>query len=248
MAIPMFTVTMEGILAQTQTPSPQGMLEEGLRFFSDGGVFMALLILTSLIAVTVMVFKTLTLTRAKVVPGDLQRMVEKLGRRSVGNDAWRAISVAGREGRSTLARLCAVALGHRQEGIDDPTEAVEAQAREEVVRMQVGLPTLEVVITIAPLLGLLGTASGLVLVFGGLGETTDHVAIARGIGRALNTTIVGLAVSLPCVIAHSYFTRRIEQWSARLEVLLGHLVRVAKSDAGGGAPGLPEAAPDSEGR
>jgi len=193
--------------------------------------------------VTVMIFKMLTLTRSRVVPKDLQRKVENLGRRNAGNDGWSAISVAARESRSTLARLCAVALGHRQEGIDDPTEAVEAQAREEIVRMQIGLPTLEVVITIAPLLGLLGTASGLVLVFSGLGETADHVTIARGIGRALNTTIVGLAVSLPCVIAHSYFTRRIEQWSARLEVLLGHLVRVAKSDSGGGlaeTPALPE--------
>ena len=224
----MMMAGMGGLLAEAVSPK-QGMAEEAWNFFSEGGVFMALLILTSVIAVTVMVFKAMTLTRSRVVPRDLERKVEGLGRRTVGGNDWSAISLAGRAGKSTLGRLCAVALGQRQEGIDDPTEAVEAQAREEIVRMQMGLPTLEVVITIAPLLGLLGTASGLVLVFGGLGETTDHVAIARGIGRALSTTIVGLAVSLPCVIAHSYFTRRIEQWSARLEVLLGHLVRVARS-------------------
>jgi len=228
--MPATVTTMNGILAQTIS-GDRGVVDTAWRFFSDGGVFMALLMLTSLVAVTVMVFKMLTLTRPLVVPRDLDGKIEELGRRHAGNDAWAAISVAAREGRSTLARLCAVALGHRQQGIDDPTEAVEANAREEIVRMHMGLPALEVVITVAPLLGLLGTASGLVLVFGGLGESTDHVAIARGIGRALNTTIVGLAVSLPCVIAHSYFTRRIEQWSARLEVLLGHVVRVAKSGA-----------------
>ena len=118
-----------------------------------------------------------------------------------------------------------VVLADVQEGpLIAASEAVQSNAREEILRMQVGIAMLEVVITIAPLLGLLGTASGLVVVFGGLGETADHVAIARGIGRALNTTIVGLAIALPCVIAHSYFSRRIERLSARMEVLMGRLL------------------------
>ena len=56
-------------------------------------------------------------------------------------------------------------------------EAVQSSAREEIVKLHAGLPVLDVVITIAPLLGLLGTASGLVVVFGNsgdLGESADH--------------------------------------------------------------------------
>jgi biopolymer transport protein ExbB len=69
-------------------------------------------------------------------------------------------------------------------------------------------------------LGLLGTASGLVTIFQGLGETTDYLAIARGIAEALSTTIFGLAITVPCVVAHSYFMRRIERLTARMESIL----------------------------
>ena len=71
------------------------------------------------------------------------------------------------------------------------------------------------------------TASGLVVVFGNsgdLGESADHAKIASGIARALGTTIAGLVVAVPSVVAHSYFNRKIETMAARLEVLLGRVV------------------------
>ena len=99
-------------------------------------------------------------------------------------------------------------------------ELEQAAAREEIVHLHAGMTALDVVITVAPLLGLLGTASGLVVVFGGLGDSSNHTAIALGIGRALNTTIVGLAISIPAVVAQGWFQRRIDTMAARLEVLL----------------------------
>ena len=89
--------------------------------------------------------------------------------------------------------------------------------------MHAGIGVLDIVITVAPLLGLLGTASGLVTIFQGLNDSADHLAIARGIAKALNTTIIGLAVAVPCVIAHGYFTRKIEVYTARMESLLADL-------------------------
>jgi len=91
------------------------------------------------------------------------------------------------------------------------------------------MTALDVVITVAPLLGLLGTASGLVQVFGGLGDNANHTAIALGIGEALNTTIVGLAISVPAVVAQGWFQRRIDTMAARLEVLLTRLVHALES-------------------
>ncbi len=119
-----------------------------------------------------------------------------------------------------LARLGGVALRHQGKSAPEISRAVEAAAREEIVKLHSGIGVLDVVITVAPLLGLLGTASGLVTIFQGLGETTDHLAIARGIAEALNTTIFGLAIAVPCVIAHSYFTRRIERLTARMESVM----------------------------
>ncbi len=100
---------------------------------------------------------------------------------------------------------------------------MESAAREETVHLHAGIAVIDTIITIAPLLGLLGTASGLVTIFQGLGENSDHLVIARGISEALTTTIVGLAIAVPCVVAHGYFIRRIEMLTARLETLLTSL-------------------------
>jgi biopolymer transport protein ExbB len=74
----------------------------------------------------------------------------------------------------------------------------------------------------------LGTASGLVTIFQGLSDSADHLGIARGIAKAPNTTIFGLAIAVPCVVAHGYFTRRIEVLTARLESLLADLAHVCQ--------------------
>ena len=226
-------VIVPGLLLAAGGGGAKAPFADVFKVFNEGGVFMVLLGITSLVAVAAIAFKFLTLTRSRVVPAALERRIEQLGERDAGNDALAALAVAAREGRSTLARLCAVVLGLRGGAAADLTTAVQARAREEVLRMQVGIAMIEVLITVAPLLGLLGTASGLVVVFGGLGDTADHVAIARGIGRALNTTIAGLAIALPCVIAHSYFSRRIDRLTARMEVLLGRMMVGAGRDTTG---------------
>jgi biopolymer transport protein ExbB len=192
------------------------------KFFSDGGFFMILLAVCSVVAVAVILFKMLSLRRAIVVPEPLARAVDAFGERPApenGDPVLREFE----EGRSTLARLCAVAHRHRGKSPAELAEAVQAAAREEIVRLHAGMTALDVVITVAPLLGLLGTASGLVVVFGGLGDSSNHTVIALGIGRALNTTIVGLAISVPAVVAQGWFQRRIDTMAARLEVLLTRL-------------------------
>jgi biopolymer transport protein ExbB len=127
------------------------------------------------------------------------------------------------QGESTLARLAAVVLKHQGKPRSEITHTVESAAREETVHLHAGISVLDTIITIAPLLGLLGTASGLVRIFQGLGDNSDHLAIARGISEALTTTIVGLAIAVPCVIAHGYFIRRIETLTGRLESVLTDL-------------------------
>lgn len=115
-------------------------------------------------------------------------------------------------------------IKHRGKPREEIIQSVEAASREENVRLHSGIGVLDIVITVAPLLGLLGTASGLVTIFRGLGETNDNSRIALGIAEALYTTIFGLAIAVPCVIAHGYFLRKIEILTARLEILLSDLV------------------------
>jgi biopolymer transport protein ExbB len=193
--------------------------EASVAFLKKGGIFIYPLILCSVAGLTAIGFKALSLARARVIPDHLAEGLE-----NNGSGAADPVVAELKQGGSTLARLGGVAMKHHGKPSTEISRAVEAAAREEVVKMHAGIGVLDVVITVAPLLGLLGTASGLVTIFQGLGETTDHLAIARGIAEALNTTIFGLAIAVPCVIAHSYFTRRIERLTARMESVMTSFV------------------------
>ena len=191
----------------------------GLDFFRKGGVFMIPLAIASVAGLMAVFYKAMSLSRSRVSPGALERRIHEFSRNGPGADSG-AIAADLMAGRSTLARLAAVADRHRGKSRAEITQAVESASREESAHLHAGIGVIDVVITVAPLLGLLGTASGLVVIFEGLGETTDYLAIARGIAEALSTTIAGLAIAVPCVIAHSYFTRRIELLTARMESVL----------------------------
>jgi biopolymer transport protein ExbB len=94
---------------------------------------------------------------------------------------------------------------------------------------------LEIITGVAPLLGLLGTLSGLVGVFANLGDTGDPTLVARGISEALNTTIVGLAVAAPSLIAHNYFVRKVEMMAIEMEAIVDDLFEKLYARGGSGA-------------
>ena len=197
------------------------------QFLLKGGVFMIPLALTSVVGLTAILYKFLALSRRRVIPEELAQKVANF-HELAATDRTEPVLREFEKGESTLARLAAVAVRHRGKPQRDIILAVEASAREESARLHAGIGTLDIVITVAPLLGLLGTASGLVTIFEGLSDAADHLAIARGIAMALNTTIFGLAIAVPCVVAHGYFTRRIEVFTARLESLLADLAHVCQ--------------------
>jgi len=189
-------------------------------FLRGGGFFMALLGLCSLASLTVILMKSMSLRRSSVLPDELGREVARF------EEHLEAGTLAGLQREfakedNSLSRLCTVALRNAGRTQGEAQEAVQSSAREEIVRMNAGMSVLDVVITIAPLLGLLGTAAGLITVFADL---DDKENIGRGIATALSTTIVGIAIAVPSVIAQSIFSRKIETLSVRLEVLLGRVV------------------------
>lgn len=79
-----------------------------------------------------------------------------------------------------------------------------------------GLALISIITNIAPMLGILGTAWGLVDIFGVFGSADAQAGIAMGISKALYTTIFGLAIAVPGVIAGTCFERRLENRAARI--------------------------------
>lgn len=191
-------------------------------FFVKGGIFMIPLVITSIAGLMAIVFKFLSLTQERVLPAKLSADVATFSSH-IANGTSDPVVREFQEGKSALARLGSVAVKHAGKPRDEVSAAVEAAAREETVHLHSGIGLLDVVITIAPLLGLVGTASGLVVIFEGLGDSSNHQLISRGIAEALSTTIFGIAIAVPAVIAHSYFFRKIEKLTARLEGLLADL-------------------------
>jgi biopolymer transport protein ExbB len=194
-------------------------------FFSQGGFFMALLLICSVVSFAVIVMRGLALRRIWVIPwwieGDIESLrpeipedLDKLERRVAGDE-------------SALGRIVKAALRHLNWSRAENTEAVQTAARHEVVRLESGLFILEVVVGIAPLLGLLGAVAGLVTVFANLGGSdtvSDPRGIAKGISEALSTTIVGLAIAIPSLIAHSYYSKKIENMAVDMESLVAELL------------------------
>jgi len=199
-------------------------------FLQKGGVFMIPLGITSIAGMTAVLYKFLSLTRGRTVPDRLARQVEDFQELAITGKTEPLLREF-QKGDSSLARLAAVAVKHRGKPRREITAAVEAAAREETARLHAGVGVLETVITISPLLGLLGTASGLVTIFEGLGEEANYLTIARGIAEAMTTTIFGLAIAVPGVIANGYFSRKIEMITVRLEALLAELAHVCQKSS-----------------
>ena len=208
-------------------------------FLLSGGVFMAFIVLCSFVAMAVSIHRALTLRSRAIIPrvlGDELLRCEQYFRQAKSSVLYHAL----RQSKSPIGNIGQVAMSSEFSNRDEAASAVEATAKEEMVRLESGLGILEVIITIAPLLGLLGTVSGLVKVFATLGATeegavSDPALIAAGIATALNTTIAGLVVAVITVIFHSYFSRRIENIAAQLEVRAGALLHQFYKHGG---PGL----------
>ncbi len=189
-------------------------------FLVSGGAFMACIGLCSFVAVTVAIARAQALRWKAVFPprmmAELQRLPEVL-------QAGKAVVLRQSLERqdNPMGRVALAAVSPDASSQEDAFTTTETKAREEIVRLETGMGVLEVVITIAPLLGLLGTVSGLVSVFatfGSEGGGDNPEKIAAGIATALNTTIAGLVVAVFTVLFHSYFTRKIERIAARMAV------------------------------
>ena len=134
-------------------------------FFTKGGLFMWPLLVCSIVTVATIVLSALTLREKKVLPLVVESEIERL---VPGGSAERLTRIVN-DDTSSLSRITRIALQHLRWPRSENIEFVQTRARYELVRLERGLIVLEVVTGIAPLMGLIGTVSGLVHVFSGLG-------------------------------------------------------------------------------
>src|SRR5213075_2175066 len=202
-----------------------GIVDVVLGFFSRGGLFMWPLLACSIVSVTIMILRGLALRRKIVMPAAIEAEIERM---TPGESPERLSHLVYHD-PSSLARITRVALQHLRGPRSENVEVVQTRARHEMVRLERGLIILEIIVGIAPLLGLIGAVSGLVHVFSHLGLSSggggsDTRQIALGIAEALNATVFGLSIAVPTLIAFSYFSKKVEVMSVEMETLVVELI------------------------
>lgn len=185
-----------------------------------GGLVMIPLLAASVLALAVVLERTLVWRRFRKAESG-ERIL------ALVSDGQLAQAMqAARTSQHPVARVLLAGLEHQYPA---PGMAMEAATQAELHRLKRYLPLLDTIVTLAPLLGLLGTITGMISAFGivsesGLGQPT---AITGGVVEALIATATGLCIAIVALLPYNYFrgkvatlTDHIEERATRLEVLL----------------------------
>lgn len=188
-------------------------------FLQDAGVFLYPLALFSLAGIFIIIERLIALRESAVMSRPLREGILAGGMpQPAEND------------HSVAAELIRFHRKHRPD-----RQTFTAFAGLQINRLERGMFLLEVVISGAPLVGLLGTVSGLVEVFSRFAEggaMPQPGEFVEGISLALTTTILGLAIAIPCLVASGFLYRRVDNHAARLNVAVQRLMEgVAKDHA-----------------
>jgi biopolymer transport protein ExbB len=174
-----------------------------------GGPFMAPIIICSIAAVGILLERLWTLQRKRVLPEEL---IKKLSSFAEGGQVSPKF-IEALEKNSPLGRVLAAALANRNRGREIMMERVQDTGRHVVHELERFLNSLGTIASISPLLGLLGTVTGIIRAFNAvmLGGMGDPRLLAGGISEALITTASGLAVAIPSFIAYRYLRGKVER-------------------------------------
>lgn len=198
-----------------------------IELFQKGGPLMWPLLFLSLTSVTFIIERFLFFWRLE--RGRNPRYVNRILTRAERGEFERAEKLARKAKNDFIARTLLNGLAHRNYSL---TQALETQALIELRRMKQYLGILDTVITAAPLLGILGTVTGIIFSFDVLGAkgVSDPLAVTQGISQALITTATGLIVALVTLVPFNYFqslceraTEELERFSSILELVIQRL-------------------------
>jgi biopolymer transport protein ExbB len=190
------------------------MIFENLEFFREGGVVMYPLLLCSVVALTFIIERAIFWTGR-----GMGRRRELL---AAALDLLRKGDIAGARKHVDGSRdflLHAMSLG-LSNGPSTLRGTMEMAYAEEEKRMNRFMMVLDTIVTLAPLLGILGTVLGIIESFEILGSgagNTDPLAVTGGIAKALITTAAGLVIAICTLIPYNFFRSRSEACLSEIE-------------------------------
>ena len=181
--------------------------QEFWRLFDKGGFVMPLLLAGSLLTVAVAVERFRVFRRA-TAGADVMR--EKLAALLTAGD-WAAALAAARQYENFAAQIAAAGLSQPERGSRAAELAMEGAASRGAARLRQRLDLMNLIVTLAPLLGLLGTVIGMIRSFSVLNlRSGQPFAITGGVGEALVATAAGLCVAVLSLVLLAYFRNRLD--------------------------------------
>ena len=182
-----------------------------------------LLSVTSVIGLTFIVERGIALRWRRVVPSQVEAAVESC---QAPEDVPMLRRVC-QQHKSSTSRLLLIAAEHLDWPKAEAVDAIQSRARQEIARLERGLVVLEIIVGIAPLLGLVGTILGMMTAFGNVGKAgqIDPAELAKGISLILRATLFGLLIAIPSLIFWSYYSKKVESIAVEMESLCDEFLR-----------------------
>lgn len=203
-------------------------LTHSWQFFVRGGVLMWPLLACSLVSLTI-VLERLAYFRKEDSGRDYPKRFCDLLRQGAGDKALElSRKTSGEAAALGVKLLSAPAWTARQESY------VTGESRQVLSHLEKGLNYLQVVVTLAPILGLMGTITGMMASFQALGARWENpLAVTAGVAEAMITTIFGLAIAIFTICFHTYFSQKLRTISLELEQMDNTFLENAGRSQGG---------------
>lgn len=205
---------LSGPPASAMSPRPEPRRRTLLDTVRDGGLVGLLILLLSMVSVGFMIEHSLTIRKSVLMPEPVIEQLDRLLEQGQVDEAIATCQAA--ENRSLVASVVLAGLERyrgSEYGFAEYKAAVEEAGEDQTGRLYRKTEVLGLIGAIAPMLGLTGTVLGMIQAFNTIavsGGTARPDELAGGIGQALVTTLMGLVVAMPTMVAFSYFRNRID--------------------------------------
>ncbi len=185
------------------------------------------LLLASIIAVALIIERSVTLREAKVVPPNLlDQVVSVYQRQGVSPEVLDKLAQD-----SPLGEVLAAGMRNHASPRHVMKEAIDEAGRAVAHDLERFLTTLGTIATAAPLLGLFGTVIGMIEIFGSQSPTgTNPQQLASGISIALYNTAFGIAIAIPALIFYRHFRNKVDSFVVDMEQAAAKLVDIIHGD------------------
>jgi len=194
-----------------------------LEWFKSGGIMMYPLLLSSIIAVAIIMERFFNMRRKKILVPEIVNLIEHFFSKQ---DIDLARNICAKY-KGPLPNLIRLALENSNLERNEIRELLEDQGRREIRELERGLSLLETVAVVSPLFGFLGTVLGMEKVFNVIKElgVGQAAALSGGIAEALITTIAGLFIGVPALIFYNHFTSKAENYVLDIEKYSNYLIQ-----------------------